>query len=114
MTILSYDAQGESLLRAYGFFFKALANETRLAIIEELLNGDLSVSELVDRLGMEQSRVSHNLRCLAYCGFVFSRREGKKVIYTLNRETVLPLLKIAERHVRVYASHLLTCEVLRR
>ena len=101
-------------MRAYSFFFKALANETRLAIIEELRSGDLSVSELVDRLGLEQSRVSHNLRCLAYCGFVSSRRDGKRVIYSLNRDTVLPLLDIAERHVRVYASHLLTCEVLRR
>ena len=112
MTRMSY--KNNEKLRAYELFFKALSNDTRITIIDLLRSEDKTVSEIVDTLGFEQSRVSHNLKCLTFCGFVTNRKEGKKRIYSLNMETIEPLLNIADRHIEIYADHLHKCEVLRR
>jgi DNA-binding transcriptional ArsR family regulator len=101
-------------LSSHLLFFKALSNETRLAIIDLLRSGDKTVSEIVNELGFEQSRVSHNLQCLTFCGFIKNRRDGKKRIYSLNKETIEPLLNLVDKHVELYAKHLYKCKVLRR
>ncbi|MGQ4912123.1 MAG: ArsR/SmtB family transcription factor [Candidatus Thorarchaeota archaeon] len=108
MSVLSYDQS------ALVLFFKGLANETRLQILESLSQQSMTVSEISKSLGFEQSRVSHNLSCLEFCGFVTSRRDGKKKIYTLNGETVAPLLAIADGHIKQHGRNLLQCKVLKR
>ena len=85
----------------YGFF-STLANPTRLAIIEKLDEGPMSVTELVDTLKQEQSMVSHNLRPLVRCKLVQVRREGKNRVYRLNKETINPLLATVENHYIKY------------
>lgn len=112
MTKMSYKSLEK--LRGYELFFKALSNETRIAIIDLLRSGDKTVSEIVDALGFEQSRISHGLKCLTFCGFVTNRKEGKRRIYSLNKETIEPLLKIVDKHLEIYADHLRKCKVLRR
>lgn len=113
MTVMTY-IFGEEI-RAYRLFFSALSNETRLAIIALLRrDGGKTVSEIVEELDFEQSRVSHGLKCLAFCGFVRHRREGRSRIYYLNEETLEPLLEIADRHLQLYADHLYKCEALKR
>ncbi len=52
----------------------------------------MSVTELVEALGQEQSMVSHNLRPLTRCKFVTRKREGKNNVYYLNHETMDPIL----------------------
>lgn len=81
----------------YGFF-STLANPTRLAIIENLDKGPMNVSELVEALGQEQSMVSHNLRPLVRCKLVKARREGKQRMYSLNHETLDPIVRVVESH----------------
>ena len=63
--------------------FKAFSDETRLRIVNLLLNGELCVCELMDALQMPQPRVSHQLRILKNAGVVIDRREGKWIIYAL-------------------------------
>ena len=65
---------------------KALADESRLKIVRLLLNGELSVSEVVRLLGMAQPQVSHHLSILRSSGLVDTRREGKKVINFIDPE----------------------------
>jgi ArsR family transcriptional regulator, nickel/cobalt-responsive transcriptional repressor len=60
---------------------KALADETRLGVVRELLRGERRVGELVDALGIEQSLLSHHLRILRDAGIVESERRGKAVVY---------------------------------
>jgi DNA-binding transcriptional ArsR family regulator len=99
---------------SYVFFFKALANETRMNIINALKeHKHANVSELCEELDLEQSRVSHNLKCLVFCGFVKNSRDGKNVIYSLNKDAVNPILKVANRHVEKYAKNLRECKVLK-
>jgi len=59
----------------YGFF-SALANPTRLAIIEKLMDKEMCVSELAAALGQQQSMMSHNLKPLEKCCLVFSEKAG--------------------------------------
>lgn len=84
-------------------FFTTLGNKQRVKIIL-LLNehGSLSVSEVVKHLKLEQSAVSHSLKHLLACHFVTVQRIGKNRIYSLNTETVQPLLEQIERHVSKY------------
>jgi DNA-binding transcriptional ArsR family regulator len=83
----------------YGFF-STLANPTRLAILEALDESDMSVTQLANSLGQEQSMVSHNLRPLERCKLVYFERKGKSKIYSLNRETVETLFKTVENHAQ--------------
>jgi len=74
----------------------------------------MSVTEICNELGLEQTHVSHNLKCLTFCGLVTSTRKGKSRIYTINEETVLPLLKIVDSHLKNYSSNLFDCDELER
>jgi ArsR family transcriptional regulator len=69
-------------------WFHALSDETRLAIVEQLLGGERCVCELTDELDAAQSRLSFHLRTLKDAGLVSDRREGRWVYYTLRRETI--------------------------
>ncbi|HEV2225408.1 MAG TPA: metalloregulator ArsR/SmtB family transcription factor [Nitrososphaerales archaeon] len=102
-------------IKPYALFFQALANQTRMQVLHLLADrGGMNVSEICNELGLEQTHVSHNLKCLTFCGLVTSSREGKSRVYSINEETVFPLLKIADNHLRTYARALYTCDVLER
>jgi len=62
---------------------KVLADTTRLAVLEMLLDGPRHVGELNTSLGMEQSLLSHHLKVLRKEGFVEATRDGKAVLYRL-------------------------------
>jgi len=83
-------------------FFSTLANPTRLAILELLREGPKNVTEISRALNQEQSMISHNLKPLERCGFVFSERKKKKRFYSLNKETMEQLFKIFDYHARKY------------
>jgi DNA-binding transcriptional ArsR family regulator len=85
----------------YGLF-STLANPTRLAIIEKLDESPMNVTDLVNTLGQEQSMVSHNLRPLVRCKLVHVRREGKHRIYSLNHDTLDPIVSSVERHAEKF------------
>ena len=80
-------------------FFNILSVESRLKIIVTLSEGDKSVSEICDSVKVERTNVSHQLNLLRGCNIVLVRREGKKKIYSLNRNTMKPILDLAGRHV---------------
>ena len=62
----------------------------------------MSVGELAEALGQEQSMVSHNLKPLLECNLITSHREGKKHIYTVNVETISPILEAIENHAKKF------------
>jgi DNA-binding transcriptional ArsR family regulator len=65
---------------------KVLADETRLAVLELLMNGPKHVGEINAILGLEQSLLSHHLQVLRQAKFVIARRDGKAVLYCLAPE----------------------------
>lgn len=83
-------------------FFSTLANSTRLAILEFLRNGPKNVTEIAEALNQEQSMISHNLKPLERCRFVFSERRKKEHLYSLNKETMEPIFEIFTYHSKKY------------
>jgi ArsR family transcriptional regulator len=101
--------------KPYALFFQALGNPSRMQILQLLKEkGSKNVSQICEELGLEQTHVSHSLRCLTFCGLVNARREGKSKIYSINDQTILPLLSIVDYHLKKYASDLFSCDVLER
>ena len=64
-------------------FLKQLANSNRLMILCMLIDGELSVSELNDRVLISQSALSQHLAKLRDSGFVSTRRESQVIYYQL-------------------------------
>ncbi|MBR9683037.1 winged helix-turn-helix transcriptional regulator [Candidatus Woesearchaeota archaeon] len=85
---------------AYEIFFMNFANKTKLDIIYSLREGPLSVLEIAQKIGEEQSKISHNLRKMSECRLLNVEQRGKQRIYSLNRETVIPMLELVEKHVK--------------
>jgi len=69
-------------------WFHALADETRLRIIDCLVGGEECVCDLTDRLETGQSRLSFHLKTLKDAGILRDRREGRWVYYSLNLEAI--------------------------
>ena len=67
-------------------FLKALAHESRLMILCILADGEKSVSELEQELGLRQPTVSQQLARLRADGLVATRRDGKVINYSLASE----------------------------
>jgi DNA-binding transcriptional ArsR family regulator len=90
-------------------YFRALSDPTRLRVLELLQQEELSVGELVERLGVAQPQVSNHLACLRWCGFVSSRREGRLVLNTVADERVGGLLELAHGLLDDNAEHVAAC-----
>lgn len=88
------------LHRQLAEFFKIFGDETRIRILYILLEGEKNVGELAERLEMNQSAVSHQLRVLRQNDLVKYRKEGKTVYYSLDDEHVENLLEQGIVHIR--------------
>ncbi|WP_119066205.1 ArsR/SmtB family transcription factor [Rubrobacter indicoceani] len=96
-------------------FFNGFANSTRLSILILLAEkGEAKVGELVEELDAPQPRVSDHLRCLAWCGYVKARREGRNAYYSISDERVLEMLEIGQRIMCGNVEHLEACETMDR
>ncbi len=62
---------------------KTLADSTRLAVLEILMEGPKHVTDLNTVLGLDQSLLSHHLKVLRDAGLVKAVRDGKAVLYSL-------------------------------
>ena len=87
------------ICRSYRQFFLNFSNTANLRIISALRAGAQSVNAIVARTGLEQSAVSHCLRKLRECRIVSAEKMGRERLYSLNEETVVPLLGLVEEHV---------------
>jgi DNA-binding transcriptional ArsR family regulator len=86
-------------------FFQNLANPLKIQIITALKETPLSVSELTNKLKTEQSKISHALISLKHCSIVEVNQKGKQRIYSLNKETIFPMLKILDKHENKFCKH---------
>jgi len=75
--------------------FRAFAEPTRLAIVQELKVGELSVSEIVGLLPTSQANVSKQLKVLYDAGLLTRRKQGTQVLYAIAEPMVFELCKIA-------------------
>jgi DNA-binding transcriptional ArsR family regulator len=73
-------------------FLRSLASRHRLMILCSLLEGELSVGELGDRLGLTQSNLSRHLATLRDEGLLGTRRARTTIFYRITSARVLPIL----------------------
>jgi DNA-binding transcriptional ArsR family regulator len=76
-------------------FFRALGDPVRLRLLEFLLDEEHTVTECVNLVGLSQGRVSVHLACLADCGFVQVRREGRYAYYRVSDQRIAELVMSA-------------------
>jgi DNA-binding transcriptional ArsR family regulator len=74
--------------------FRAFAEPTRLAIIQELKAGEMSVSGIVNELHTSQANVSKQLKALHDAGLLKRRKQGTKVLYAIADPVVFELCRI--------------------
>jgi DNA-binding transcriptional ArsR family regulator len=90
---------------AFDDFFTVLGNKQRVRILQYLNEtGSHCVSDICRDLHLEQSAVSHNMKRLVDCHFVEMEPAGKKRLYSINKVTVRPLLKLIDQHVSTYCA----------
>ncbi|MDL2284164.1 metalloregulator ArsR/SmtB family transcription factor [Oxalobacter sp. OttesenSCG-928-P03] len=71
---------------------RILANEDRLLLLCQLTKGERSVSELEEQLGILQPTLSQQLGVLRTDGVVNTRRDGKRIYYSISDPNVLTVL----------------------
>ncbi|MFI6163037.1 ArsR/SmtB family transcription factor [Micromonospora haikouensis] len=106
ITLLPTQAGGVEMVAK---FFRALGDPTRLRLLEFLLHAEHTVGECVEHVGLAQGRVSAHLACLADCGYVAARRDGRRTFYTVVDPRVADLVMLARSLVADNAAALAEC-----
>lgn len=91
---------------SYEQFFATLSGNKRLEILQYLKEGGAkNVSEIAEGTQQEQSAVSHSLKKLLSCQCVHVEARGKNRLYSLNSETIVPLLELADKHIQSFCKN---------
>jgi ArsR family transcriptional regulator len=93
----------DALRRFKAGVFQVLAHPTRIHIVEQLAEGEHSVSSLLKAIPVEQANLSQHLSLLRSRGLVLTRKEGNQVFYRLRDEMLAEVLQAMRKH---FASHL--------
>jgi ArsR family transcriptional regulator len=88
-------------------FFQALAHPTRIAIVEQLRDGELSAGALMERLGIEQANASQHLAVLRAKNILINRKTGNQVFYAVRDPLIIEVLDIMRRYFQAHMSEVL-------
>ena len=86
-------------LRKVAEFYKALADESRLTILEMLSGQEMCACEIIVGLDLSQPTVAHHLKVLRQAELITDKKEGKWVYYTLNENVFQALFPEEEQSV---------------
>ncbi len=78
--------------------FKVLGDENRLRILQSLEQGERSVSEILERTGLQQTLASFHLRTLREAGVVSTERRGPFIFYSLADPSLPNLLEACSNY----------------
>ena len=93
------DITDEKMLYDLSELFKVFGDSTRVKILVALLNGELNVTQISEKLNMTQSAISQQLRILKTSGLVSFKRSGKSLIYSMEDEHVNSIISIGIEHL---------------
>jgi DNA-binding transcriptional ArsR family regulator len=83
--------------------FNAVAEPKRRKILDALGTEELSVNEIVERLGWTQPTVSKHLGVLKQVGLVTERRVGRQRLYRVNAERLKPIFDWVKPFERIWS-----------
>ena len=89
-------------------FFQALAHPTRIAIVEQLRDGELSAGALIDRLDIEQANASQHLAVLRSKNILLNRRNGNQVFYSVRDPLIIDVLDIMRRYFHTHMNEVVS------
>ncbi len=78
--------------------FSALSDPTRVRILSALMDGEANVGDLVERIGLSKSAISHQLRGLKEKRLVRSRKQGRQVFVAIDDDHVTELFQKGLEH----------------
>ena len=88
-------------------FFQALAHPTRIAILEQLRDGELPAGTLIERLGLEQANASQHLAVLRAKNIVVHRKIGNQVFYSARDSLLFEVLDVMRRYFQAHVTEAL-------
>lgn len=95
--------------KEYTKVFKGFSDETRLAILCLLQQGEKCACKLLEELHISQSTLSHHMKILCDAGIVVARKEGKWSYYSINEDGVIWAMKILSDFTKVNSKALDNC-----
>jgi ArsR family transcriptional regulator len=101
----------ESMRNFKAGVFQALAHPTRVAIIEQLSQSEMSVGRLCDKIGIEQANASQHLAVLRNKHLVDTRKEGNQIVYRLRDPAIATVFEVLRKFFLAHLSEAL--ELLR-
>jgi DNA-binding transcriptional ArsR family regulator len=88
----------DSLRQFKAEIFQALAHSTRIAILDQLREGELTVGTFVERLDLEQANLSQHLAVLRARQIVVTRKAGNQVFYSVRDPLIFKMLDLMRRY----------------
>jgi DNA-binding transcriptional ArsR family regulator len=88
----------QSLRQFKAEIFQALGHPTRIAIVEYLRAGEISVGQLCEKVGIEQANASQHLAVLRSKHIVETRKEGNQIFYRLRNPLVGDMLEMMRQY----------------
>lgn len=89
----------KELLFGLSEFYKIFGDQTRLRILDLLLNKPLCVNKISEKLDVSQSAISHQLKILRLSNLVKTEKNGKKVYYSISDDHIKIILKYGLEHI---------------
>ncbi len=89
------DPELERLFEVVSGYFGLLSEPTRLKILNAICEGELSVSEIVQRVESTQTNVSRHLNLMYGKGVLKRRREGAMTFYSIADRNIITLCRAA-------------------
>ena len=91
MCIYNYlNVKGDAMIN----ILKALGDSHRQNILTLLASQEMSACEIIQAIGLSQPAISHHLKILRQADLIVSKKEGKNVFYTLNKEGLKEFLNM--------------------
>ena len=79
--------------------FKMFGDSTRVKIMNVLINGEMCVSDISEKIKVSQSAVSHQLRILKDSKLVKYRKEGNMIYYSIDDDHIEKIFKMGCEHI---------------
>jgi len=93
-------------------FFSSYSNPIRLAILEQLRDGEKTVSEIAEAIrDVSLTNLSNHLKCMRGCGILKVRREWRNLYYSVSDERILEIFSIAKDVVQHLSDAMDSCPV---
>jgi ArsR family transcriptional regulator len=72
--------------------FKALADPTRLKILECIKNGEKCICEIIPYTGKSQPNVSQHLKVMKHAGIIDERKDGTRIMIKISKKEIFDII----------------------